>query len=706
MTPDRWRRIEEVLQAALDCAPHARAPFIDEACTGDEELKRETLSLVEAYTSSHDFLEDDLLARDARVLLAATSRINADRRLGRYKIVRLLGSGGMSDVYLAHDEQLGRPVALKILPAFFVADDARLELFRREARAASTLNHPNILTIHEVGEADGIHFIATEFVDGVTLRESMSESALSYAQVLDIGTQVAAALATAHEAGIVHRDVKPENIMRRRDGIVKVLDFGIAELTERVAPALTSEHASPGATRTAAGALAGTISYMSPEQARGFVVDARTDVWSLGIVLYEMLARRHPFKRSTRTKTSDAIIDDDLPPLDDAAIDAPTSLDDMRLIIGKALCKNRDERFASMAEMHDELKSLRRRLERAEPPASNDDGEARRVASRVVATTRTLSVRQRRDKRTQLSLLVASLILLTAVVGGMLYRSSQTSPAAIESAAVQSPSKPYRQMNDAERLAFISIEEQRISAMMGERAVKLEDEALREIKRNVDGYAARIDSRSDQPGDDDLRSIYSRAVPHLPLIARSFAASKVPVIVGIYLPMIESEYRLCSESAHGAKGMFQFLPQTAKRYGVAPEQMCDPEKTTPAAARYIADHMAELGDDSQSMTLVVLSYNRGGTGVRDALRRVRDVEGYRRNFWTLFAHRDKLGKAFNAENAHYVPRFFAAAIIGENPGAFELPTPPLSILIEAQTAAGTPHGLETHIAEQNMRTRR
>lgn len=698
MTPDRWQRIEEVLQAALDHEPHARAPFIDEACRGDEELKRETLSLIEAYTNSDDFLEDDLLARDAHVLLAATSRIDLDRRLGRYKIVRLLGSGGMGDVYLAHDEQLERPVALKILPALFVLDDARLDLFRREARAASTLNHPNILTIHEIGERDGIHFIATEFVDGVTLRESMTDSALTYAQILDIAMQASAALATAHEAGIVHRDVKPENIMRRRDRIVKVLDFGIAKLTEQVAPTSTSDHtmldAMPGTTRTAAGALAGTISYMSPEQAQGLTVDARTDVWSLGIVLYEMLARRHPFKRSTRTETLDAIIYDDLPPFDDAMSDAPTSLDRLQAVVGKALRKNRDERFTSMAEMHDELKSLQRELERAEPLVSNGDigASETRLTNRAVAAALNAVATRRRGGLTRSNLLVASLVLLTAVGGGMLYRSSQTSPAAIMPVAARAESKPYRQMNDAERLAFISIEEQRISAMMGERGVKLEDEALHEIKRNVDRYAARIGSPSHQPGSDDLRAAYTRAVPHLPLIARSFAAHKVPIVVGIYLPMIESEYMPCFENSIGAKGMFQFLPQTAKRYGVAPEEMCDPEKTTPAAARYIADHMAELGDDAQSMTLVVLSYNRGGPGVRNVLRQLRDVEGYRRNFWTLFAHQDKLDKAFREENAYYVPRFFAAAIVGENPQAFELPTPPLTTLIEAQTALHKPHG--------------
>jgi membrane-bound lytic murein transglycosylase D len=186
------------------------------------------------------------------------------------------------------------------------------------------------------------------------------------------------------------------------------------------------------------------------------------------------------------------------------------------------------------------------------------------------------------------------------------------------------------------------------------------------------------------PGQEDLKVIYARAAPYLPVIARSFAARKVPLMVGIYLPMIESEYKPCFVNSFGAKGMFQFLPQTARHYGVAPDEMCDMEKMTPAAAHYIADRMAELGDDAESMTLVLLSYNRGPEWVRDTLRRLRDADGnYERNFWTLFANRSQLDDTFRNENANYVPRFFAAAIIGENPHTFDLQTPPLTTLAGA-----------------------
>jgi hypothetical protein len=241
-------------------------------------------------------------------------------------------------------------------------------------------------------------------------------------------------------------------------------------------------------------------------------------------------------------------------------------------------------------------------------------------------------------------------------------------------------SKLYRDMTSEERLAFIDQAEQRISAMMGDRPAKLNRDALEAIERRLSLYVARTESHSNGLGAESLNDIFQRAVPYVPLISREFAAQKVPVAIGIYLPMIESEYRPCDESKFGAKGIFQFLPSTARQYGVAAEEMCDVNKMAPAAARYIADRMAELGEDSQSITLVLLSYNRGPEWVRDTLRELRGTKDFQRNFWTLFAKRDRLDDNFRNENAGYVPRFFAAAIIGENPALFGLSTPPLSSL--------------------------
>jgi hypothetical protein len=271
-------------------------------------------------------------------------------------------------------------------------------------------------------------------------------------------------------------------------------------------------------------------------------------------------------------------------------------------------------------------------------------------------------------------------VLLVAAIGTFLYRRAETGalPAA-PGEALASSSKLYSQMGESEQLDFVDKQEQRISTMMGDRPVKLSSDALRVIKIFIDRYATRHGPSRD-PGAEDLSVIYARGQQYVPLIARSFAARKVPIIIGIYLPMVESAYRNCYENSFGAKGLFQFLPQTAEHYGVARQDMCDVEKMTPAAAHYMADGMAELGEDSQSMTLVLLSYNQGSNSVRDNLRQLRGTQNYERNFWTLLAHRDQLDDNFRNEGANYVPSFFAAAIIGENPQNFGLPEPPLSSL--------------------------
>src|SRR6266404_4592458 len=223
--------------------------------------------------------------------------LSANTTLSHYRIVSKIGEGGMGEVYLAQDTKLDRKVALKILPADVAAHPDRMKRFVQEARAASSLNHPNIITIHEIGETASGHFIGTEFIDGETLRERMSRGGVELSDTLDIVLQVASALTAAHGAGIVHRDIKPENIMLRRDGIVKVLDFGLAKLVEQTP--LDAEAETRMQVQTQAGMIVGTVTYMSPEQARGVEVDARTDVFSMGVVMYEMLAGQSPFAGET-----------------------------------------------------------------------------------------------------------------------------------------------------------------------------------------------------------------------------------------------------------------------------------------------------------------------------------------------------------------------------------------------------------------------
>ncbi|HJT28653.1 MAG TPA: protein kinase [Pyrinomonadaceae bacterium] len=282
-------------------------------------------------------------------------------KVSHYRILEKLGAGGMGEVYLAEDMKLGRKIAIKILSEEFTTNKDRLHRFEQEASAASNLNHPNILTIHEMGIDRGRHYIATEFIDGVTLRRKMAASQLETHTILDIAVQVASALEEAHAAGIVHRDIKPDNIMVRRNGYVKVLDFGLAKLTETVDRSPSDgEAATRVLVQTDAGVVMGTSHYMSPEQARGKPVDARSDIWSLGVVIYEMIAGRTPFEGETSTDVIVAITQKEPPPIARFAPDVPPELE---WIVMKALRKDRDERYQTIKELITDLKRLKQRLE-------------------------------------------------------------------------------------------------------------------------------------------------------------------------------------------------------------------------------------------------------------------------------------------------------------------------------------------------------
>src|SRR3954467_10585702 len=262
--------------------------------------------------------------------------ISSGTSLGRYEIRSQLGAGGMGEVYLARDTTLDREVALKILPPEIATDQQRMQRFVQEAKTASALNHPNILTIFEIGQTNGAYFISTEYINGVTLRRHMKGRRLKLSDALDIAAQIAAGLSAAHAAGIVHRDIKPENIMLRHDGYVKLLDFGLAKPTERQASLIDTEAQTQMLVNTSPGMVMGTVSYMSPEQARGFVLDARTDIWSLGCVLYEMVAGRVPFGGQTTSDVIVSVLDREPPPIAGGAHEAPLEL---QRILRKALRK-------------------------------------------------------------------------------------------------------------------------------------------------------------------------------------------------------------------------------------------------------------------------------------------------------------------------------------------------------------------------------
>jgi non-specific serine/threonine protein kinase len=300
--------------------------------------------------------------------------------LGRYEIRSHIGAGGMGEVYLAHDSQLTRTVALKILSSEVAGQQQLMRRFKQEARNVSALNHPNILTIFEVGEYDGINFIATEYIDGVTLRKHMQRHPMKLTEALDIAAQVAVALAAAHEAGIVHRDIKPENIMLRRDGYVKVLDFGLAKLTE---PTATSQPEAATLADTAPGTVLGTTNYMSPEQARGLDMDGRTDIWSLGVVLYEMTTARDPFDGMTKSDLIVSILTKEQPPLERFISNVPPELE---WIVRKALHKERNERYQTAQDLARDLRHLRQELEwrrKLESSSSSSVNSAAGAAMRV-----------------------------------------------------------------------------------------------------------------------------------------------------------------------------------------------------------------------------------------------------------------------------------------------------------------------------------
>ena len=358
MTPERFRQISQIYHATLEREPEERAGFLQQSCGTDRDLRHEVEDLLASEKSAEAFFSSKGMKGAKRLDKPSPSLVG--RTLDNYHVLSQLGVGGMGEVYLARDTKLGREVAIKVLPAGFASGNDRLRL-EREARAASALNHPNILTIYEIREADEQLFIATEFVDGETLRTRIRKGRLKLDEVLDVAIQVTSALSAAHAAGIVHRDIKPENIMLRRDALVKVLDFGLAKLTDDPQTTTSgSEEVTLQKLNTEPGVVLGTSAYMSPEQARGLAVDARSDIWSLGVVLYELVGGRVPFTGATKSDVIASILAREPPPLED---DALQSVKELKWIIHKALRKEKEERYQTARELLGDLKDLRQEFD-------------------------------------------------------------------------------------------------------------------------------------------------------------------------------------------------------------------------------------------------------------------------------------------------------------------------------------------------------
>src|SRR6266513_3116687 len=429
MTPERWQQLKQIFQSALERNPAERSAFLSEACADDPALRSEVESLI----ASHDQAGDSIEAMAAE---AATEMLDDDqavsivgKQISHYQVVSRIGRGGMGEVFLAHDTSLGRKVALKLLRSDFTRNEERLRRFQQEARAASALNHPNILTIHEIGHDGSLQFMATEYVEGETLRQHLSRARITVGQTLDVAIQVASALAAAHQAGINHRDIKPENIMLRTDGYVKVLDFGLAKLGEQkpidtVAPTLPKVETEPGV-------VMGTVSYMSPEQARGLAVDARTDIWSLGAVIYEMTAGRQPFEGETASDVMSLILQKEPPPLAYSWPEVPAELE---RIVRKALRKDREDRYQTIKDLLIDLRNLRKELElsaemeRSAPPVSAramSSGQSAAATAHSASSAEYIVTEIRQHKRA--AALILGAIIIVSAVG--FYLLSRRSPA-------------------------------------------------------------------------------------------------------------------------------------------------------------------------------------------------------------------------------------------------------------------------------------
>src|SRR5437773_4888324 len=360
MTAARFETIEQIYCEALGQQPDQISVFLDNACKGDAALRHKVEALLSSRQQADGFIEDSAVSLAAKVIQNGHGQSLVDYTIGHYKICESIGAGGMGEVYLATDTVAGRKAALKLLPMRFTGDAERLKRFEQEARAVVGLNHPNVVTVYEIGEQNSIHYIASELIEGETLRDRLARGPMQLSEALDVAIQVTSALAAAHQAGIVHRDIKQEDIMLRPDGCVKVLDFGIAKLAEQELPATMPRDEALLLVETNLGAVLGAVRYMSPEQACGGHVDKRTDIWSLGVVLYEMLTGHVPFTGDTPQDVMSSILEKEPRPLTEYTAHVPA---DLQQIISKTLRKDRSQRYRSAHELLQALKDLRRKLE-------------------------------------------------------------------------------------------------------------------------------------------------------------------------------------------------------------------------------------------------------------------------------------------------------------------------------------------------------
>src|SRR6516162_7582148 len=344
MKPEQWQRAREVLADALELKPEERPAFLDRVCSSDSSLRRE----VERLLASSDEVRSGFLESSAlRVTLMPGTK------LGDYEVVKLLGSGGMGEVYRARDTRLARDVAIKVLPSFYSNDPGRLRRFEHEARAAAALNHPNILAVHQMGTHEGAPYLVSELLEGSTLRGLLLRGPLPVRKTIDYGVHIARGLAAAHAKGIVHRDLKPENLFVTKDGRVKILDFGLAKLTQQ--PPASDQSASTVSAETEPGTVMGTVGYMSPEQVRGSAADHRADIFAFGAIVYEMLTGKRAFQKPTSAETMSAILKEEPSSISQIT---PNLSPALQRVVHRCLEKNPEQRFQSASDLAFALEAL------------------------------------------------------------------------------------------------------------------------------------------------------------------------------------------------------------------------------------------------------------------------------------------------------------------------------------------------------------
>lgn len=503
MPEEYWDKLQQIFHAAIALTPGERSAFLDQACGDDESLHKKVYSLLNAHQESLTFVDQPVYKAAAQLLIDEPA-LKPSQFVSHYQILSLLGEGGMGRVYLAEDTKLKRKVSLKFLSDKFIADKERVHRFEQEARAISALNHPNILTIHEISESDHKQFIAAEFIDGETLRNRLGSS-LDIDDAIEISIQVGAALVAAHRLNIVHRDVKPENIMiRREDGLIKVLDFGLAKMsavTSGSSGSVDADAETQLRVQTQDGLVLGTVAYMSPEQARGNKVDERTDIWSLGVVLYEMVAGCTPFMAGTSHEIIAGILSKDpAPPLARYRRQVPERLEE---IVEKALTKNRDERYQTCKDLLIDLKRLKQSLEvragiERSSPSREETNQTKpaQVLDRTAEADRNPTVDSilnsvKRHKR-GVTAAVGTLALLTVMVT-FLYGWRAKHTAAAEQPGIKSLAiLPLKSFDNGENLLGLGIADAIIkkTSQTGELTVRPTSAVLKYVKTETDSLEA------------------------------------------------------------------------------------------------------------------------------------------------------------------------------------------------------------------------